>query len=47
MAKLLLAKGADVNAKAGDGKTPLDMANEKNQERLVNYLRSRGGVPTR
>ena len=47
MAKLLLAKGADVNAKAGDGKTPLDLANEKNQERLVNYLRSRGGVPTR
>jgi serine/threonine protein kinase len=47
MAKLLLAKGADVNAKAVDGKTPLDMANEKNQERLVKYLRSRGGVTTR
>ena len=47
MAKLLLAKGADINAKAVDGKTPLDMANEKNQERLVNYLRSRGGVTTR
>jgi serine/threonine protein kinase len=47
MAKLLLAKGADVNAKAVDGKTPLDMANEKSQERLVNYLRSRGGLPSR
>ena len=47
MAKLLVAKGATVNAKAADGKTPLDMATEQKQERLVTYLRSRGGVTTR
>ncbi len=47
MAKLLVAKGANVNAKADDGKTPLDMATDKKQERLINYLRSRGGVKTR
>jgi len=47
MAKLLVAKGADVNAKAADGKTPLDMATDQKQERLINYLRSRGGVTTR
>lgn len=47
MAKLLLAKGADINAKAADGKTPLDMATDQKKERLVTYLRSRGGVTTR
>ena len=47
MAKLLIAKGADVNAKAADGKTPMDMATEKNRDRLVAYLRSQGGTPTR
>ena len=47
MAKLLVAKGATINAKAADGKTPLDMATEQNQQRLVTYLRSRGGVTTR
>jgi len=47
MAKLLLAKGADVNAKAADGKTPLDMATEQKKAKLITYLRSRGGVTTR
>ena len=47
MAKLLVAKGATVNAKAADGKTPLDMATEQKQQRLITYLRSRGGVTTR
>ncbi|MGB1309594.1 MAG: ankyrin repeat domain-containing protein [Leucothrix sp.] len=47
MAKLLVAKGASINAKAADGKTPLDMAVEQKKERLVRYLRTRGGVTTR
>jgi len=47
MTKLLLAKGADINAKSVDGKTPLDMATEQKQSRMVTYLRSRGGVTTR
>lgn len=47
MAKLLLAKGAKINAKAADGKTPLDMATDQKKTRLITYLRSRGGVTTR
>ena len=37
--ELLLAKGADVNAKAKDGKTPLDMANGA----TADLLRTHGG----
>ena len=44
MAKLLVAKGADVNAKSNAGKTPLDLATEKNQDWLATYLRSRGAA---
>ena len=43
IAELLLAKGADVNAKANDGKTPLDWAIEKNRTETADLLRKHGG----
>ena len=39
--ELLLAKGADVNAKGWDGRTPVDYAIRK--EELANLLRKHGG----
>ena len=47
MSKLLLAKGAKVNAKSSDGQTPLDMAIAQRKTKVVNYLKTRGGVKTR
>ena len=37
--KLLLAKGADVDAKDNAGKTALDYAKGKNKEKIVEYLK--------
>ncbi len=42
--ELLLQHGADVNAKAGNGWTPLDYAIDRGRDEAVAYLRSRGGV---
>ena len=39
--ELLLAKGADVNAKGWDGRTPVDYAIRK--EETANLLRKHGG----
>ena len=39
-AELLIAKGADVNAKDGYGNTPLDMADDKE---TADLLRKHGG----
>jgi len=36
--KLLVERGADVNAKNGDGKTPLDLAREKKYWDIVYFL---------
>ncbi|WP_022951858.1 ankyrin repeat domain-containing protein [Leucothrix mucor] len=44
MAKLLVAQGAQVNAKAADGSTPLDMAIAARHPSLERFILSRGGV---
>ena len=46
-AELLLAKGADVNAKSGDGSTPLDKARTFRREEITELLLARGarGMP--
>lgn len=44
MAKLLVAQGAQVNAKAADGSTPLDMAVAARHPSLERFILSRGGV---
>ena len=47
VAELLIANGADVNAKvvsgAAQGKTPLDAANETNHPKMADLLRKHGG----
>ncbi len=46
MAKLLIAKGARVNAKSAEGLTALDMAISQRKEKMANYLKTRGGLRT-
>jgi ankyrin repeat protein len=43
VAELLIAKGADVNAKDEDGETPLDWAIEKNHTETADLLRKHSG----
>ena len=43
IAKLLILKGADVNAKDFKGQTPLDNAREFDLVKLSDYLESAGG----
>ena len=44
IAELLIAKGADVNARTGSGETPLDLAIKyKNTGYVVDLLRKHGG----
>ena len=43
IAELLIAKGADVNAKDDDGKTPLDRAIMHNHTETIDLLRKHGG----
>jgi ankyrin repeat protein len=43
IAELLIAKGADVNAKIEDGKTPLDLAISFRQTETADLLRKHGG----
>jgi ankyrin repeat protein len=40
VAKILLARGADVNAKDKDGKTPLDSAGYNTREAINQYLKN-------
>ena len=41
--ELLIAEGADVNANANDGKTPLDSAIRYDRPELADLLRKHGG----
>ncbi|SVD82708.1 uncharacterized protein METZ01_LOCUS435562, partial [marine metagenome] len=41
--ELLIAKGADVNAKIEDGKTPLDLAIHLKRTETADLLRKHGG----
>ena len=41
--QLLLAKGADVNAKDREGKTPVDRAQQTGHKELADLLRRHGG----
>ena len=43
MAQLLLARGANINAKDKSGRTPLKLAVGRNYEELAQYLRLHGG----
>lgn len=43
-AKVLLENGADINAKAADGETPLDVAVKQNLPEMVRFLRRRGAI---
>jgi cytohesin len=43
VAELLIAKGADVNAKRSDGSTPLDRAIRLGQTETADFLRKHGG----
>jgi ankyrin repeat protein len=46
VAEMLIARGADVNATAGEGEeamTPLDLAGEDDPDPLVRLLKSKGG----
>ena len=39
MAELLIAKGADVNAKSKNGRTPLDVAEKEGYNVIIKLLR--------
>ena len=43
VAELLIAKGADVNAKDDGGGTPLDLAIKRNHTETADLLRKHGG----
>ncbi len=44
MTKLLLARGAEINATTNDGHTPLDIALQVKDAAAVQLLRARGAV---
>ena len=43
IAKLLIVKDADVNAKDVEGQTPLDWAEEEKHKEIANLLRKHSG----
>lgn len=43
-AKMLIKYGANVNAKTKKGSTPLRLATTHKKEKLIKFLKSRGGV---
>jgi len=44
MAQLLLVKGAQINARDNEGKTPLSWALKTDDKNLINLLKSHGGI---
>lgn len=44
VAKALIENGARVNAETKKGSTPLRLATTHKKERMINYLRSKGGI---
>lgn len=42
MVQLLVQSGADINARAEDGRTPLSVAQKAGNTHIVNFLRSKG-----
>jgi len=45
LVNMLLERGAQLNARDGQGKTPLERALERNDEMLADYLKSCGAYP--
>ena len=43
ISKILIAKGADVNAKSKKGRTPIDSAIKRNETEITELLRKHGG----
>jgi ankyrin repeat protein len=44
VAELLIAKGADINAKSMYGETPIDLAMSNEHKELAELLRKHGGL---
>jgi ankyrin repeat protein len=42
VAKVLISKGVDVNAKDNYGRSPLDLAKQQRQKEMVELLRKHG-----
>lgn len=44
MIKVLVENGANINAKYGEGNTPLDIAEQNDYGELIDILKKYGGV---
>ncbi len=44
MAELLLAHGAEINARSQDGRTPLAFARKQNQAAMIEFLQQHGAT---
>ena len=44
MAQWFVSAGADVNCKNRDDKTPLQIAKDKNNQRMIDFLKNNGAV---
>jgi len=46
VAKFLVEKGADINAKSANNQTPLELANERGEPAMIQYLSGKSTAPT-